>query len=52
MQVKALNIRSRYGHIAAAFRLSPGITEVAIFGGESSVSQLTPSTTVLRFGEP
>ena len=51
---------SRFWDSAAAFRLSPGMTEVTIFGGcpefpgkyrnDADLSQIT-NTTVLRFGE-
>ena len=33
VQVKLPGLQSRFYHSAAAFRLSPGMTEVIIFGG-------------------
>ena len=55
MQVAVPNLQSRYGHCAAAFSLSPGITEVVLFGGTNCYPVNTKAymadTTVLRFGE-
>ena len=60
VQVKLPGLQARVYHSAAAFRLSPGMTEVAIFGGcpefpskYTRDSDLSPiaNTTVLRFGE-
>ena len=60
VQVKLPGLQSRFYHSAAAFPLSPGMTEVTIFGGcpevpsnLRSVADLSPlaNTTVLRFGE-
>ena len=46
-------LKTRYGHCAAAYSLSPGITEIVIFGGITrySTSDCIADTTVLRFGE-
>ena len=47
--------KARYGHCAAAYSLSPGITEIVIFGGSTRYSSSSDDdisdTTVLRFGE-
>ena len=60
VQVTVPNIQSRCWHSATAFSLSPGLTEVTLFGGypewpsnPKSNADLTPiaNTTVLRFGE-
>ena len=60
VQVQLPGLQSRSLHSAAAFRLSPGMTEVTIFGGcpewpsnYRSFCDLSPvaNTTVLRFGE-
>ena len=60
VQVKLPGLQARFYHSAAAFRLSPGMTEVTIFGGcpewqnyvrsDADFSPLA-NTTVLRFGE-
>ena len=52
VQVPVTDLQSRYAHCAAAFTLSPGITEVVLFGG-STISPPTfiAETTVLRFGK-
>ena len=60
VQVKIPGLQSRFWHSAAAFHLSPGMTEVTIFGGcpewpsncksDADLSQIA-DTTVLRFGE-
>ena len=57
VQVKLPALQSRFCHSAAAFHLSPGMTEVTIFGGcpewpkgDADFSP-TANTTVLRFGE-
>ena len=60
VQVKLPGLQSRFYHSAAAFRLSPGMTEVTIFGGcpewstkyksDTDFSQIA-NTTMLRFGE-
>ena len=60
VQVKLPGLQARFFHSAAAFHLSPGITEVTIFGGcpewpsnyksPADLSQIA-NTTVLRFGE-
>ena len=60
MQVKVPSLQSRCEHSATAFSLSPGLTEVTLFGGYSEFpsnfmcnADITPiaNTTVLRFGE-
>ena len=60
VQVKIPCLQSRFDHSAAAFSLSPRLTEVTIFGGCPEVPRnyRTPAgppqianTTVLRFGE-
>ena len=60
VQVKVPSLQSRSHHSATAFNLSPGLTEVTLFGGYSewpsnlkSAADLTTiaNTTVLRFGE-
>ena len=60
VQVTVPSLQSRCDHSATAFNLSPGLTEVTIFGGFSewpshvkSLDDITPiaNTTVLRFGE-
>ena len=60
VQVTVPNLQSRCYHSATAFSLSPGLTEVTLFGGFSewpsnykSDADFTPiaNTTVLRFGE-
>ena len=60
VQVTVPSLESRSFHSATAFSLSPGLTEVTLFGGCSewpsnlkSVADVTPiaNTTVLRFGE-
>ena len=45
-------LQLRCDHSAAAFNLCLGLIEVAIFGGNSDASKLSPiaKTTVLRFG--
>ena len=49
------NLQPRQGHCAAAISLSPGITEVVIFGGAdrfpAQLINVMADTTVLRFGE-
>ena len=50
MQVTVPTLKSRYYHSATAFSLSPGLTEVIIFGGFDDDEYLA-NTTVLRFGE-
>ena len=60
LQVKVPSLHSRWYHSAAAFSLSPGLTEVTIFGGcpeypsnyksHADLPQMA-NTTVLRFGE-
>ena len=48
-------IKARYGHCTAAYSLSPGITEIVIFGGTNrspaNSGDFLADTTVLRFGE-
>ena len=48
-------IKARCGHCAAAYSLSPGITEIVIFGGATrypaNTGDFIADTTVLRFGE-
>ena len=48
-------LKARCGHCAAAYSLSPGITEIVIFGGSTRRPTKTDTfiadTTVLRFGE-
>ena len=60
VQFTVPSLQSRFYHSATAFSLSPGLTEVTIFGGCPNVSSnfkskayLPPiaNTTVLRFGE-
>ena len=61
VQVTVPSLQSRFSHSASAFNLSPGLTEVTIFGGcpdkprnyksNADLSQIA-NTTVLRFGEP
>ena len=60
VQVTVPSLQSRFNHSATAFSLSPGLTEVTIFGGcpnvpsniksDADFSQIA-NTTVLRFGE-
>ena len=60
VQVKLPGLQARFDHSAAAFHLSPGMTEVTIFGGcpewpskyrrDADLSPIA-NTTVLRFGE-
>ena len=49
------DLKARYGHCAAAYSLSPGITEIVIFGGATTfppnIDDVIADTTVLRFGE-
>ena len=49
VQVRVPTLQSRRSHSATAFSLSPGLTEVILFGGWSGQS-LIAKTTVLRFG--
>ena len=51
MQVTVPTLKSRYGHSATVFSLSPGLTEVIIFGGVDEDNEDLANTTVLRFGE-
>ena len=60
VQVTVPSLQSRFSHSATAFSLSPGLTEVTIFGGSPNVPSnlksdadlpLIANTTVLRFGE-
>ena len=48
-------LKARYAHCAAAYSLSPGITEIVIFGGTtrfpSNTGDVIADTTVLRLGE-
>ena len=48
-------LKARFGHCAAAYSLSPGITEIVIFGGTTRYPSKSrdniSDTTVLRFGE-
>ena len=48
-------LKARCYHCAAAYSLSPGISEIVIFGGVTryppSTDDLIADTTVLRFGE-
>ena len=50
VQVKGHSLLGRQDHSATAFTLSPGVTEVVIFGGWDSYSRIS-RTTVLRWGE-
>ena len=60
VQVTVPSLQSRCYHSATAFSLSPGLTEVTIFGGcpnapsnaesDADLPQIA-NTTVLRFGE-
>ena len=49
VQVRVPTLKSRSGHSATAFSLSPGLTEVILFGGWNGQSYIA-ETTVLRFG--
>ena len=60
LQVQVPNLQSRFMHRAAAFSLSPRLTEVIIFGGSPEWPNNYKSdldlrhlsnTTILRFGE-
>ena len=51
MQVTVPTLKSRWNHSATAFSLSPGLTEVIIFGGIDEIDVCLSNTTVLRFGE-
>ena len=55
VQVPISSLQPRQGHCVAAFSLSPGITEVVIFGGNTSypydADNDIADTKVLRFGE-
>ena len=51
MQVTVPTLKSRYAHSANAFSLSPGLTEVIIFGGLDKYNKDLANTAVLRFGE-
>ena len=60
VQVTVPSLQSRFYHSATAFSLSPGLTEVTIFGGCPNVPSNAKydadfpkiaNTTVLRFGE-
>ena len=57
VQVIVPSLLSRERHSATAFTLSPGLTEVTLFGGCPEVastdanSPQIAATTVLRFGE-
>ena len=48
-------LKARCGHCAAAYSLSPKITEIVIFGGATrrrvKSGDVIADTTVLRFGE-
>ena len=60
VQVTVPSLQSRFSHSATAFNLSPGLTEVTIFGGcpnlpsnaecDADLPQIA-NTTVLRFGK-
>ena len=60
VQVTVPSLQSRFFHSATAFSLSPGLTEVTIFGGcpnfpsifksDADLPQIA-NTTVLRIGE-
>ena len=55
VQVPISSLQPRQGHCVAAFSLSPGITEVVIFGGNtvfpSNADTDIADAKVLRFGE-
>ena len=55
VQVPISSLQPRQGHCVAAFSLSPGITEVVIFGGNTGFPPLVDTdiadTMMLRFGE-
>ena len=55
VQVPVTDLQSRNGHCAATFTLSPGITEVVLFGGSTAnptiFGTIIAETTVLRFGK-
>ena len=44
-------LKPRYGHCAGAYSLSPGLTEVVIFGGLDSDRHVLANTVIMRFGE-
>ena len=48
-------LKVRYGHCAAAYSSSPGITEIVIFGGTTGYppknAENISDTAVLRFGK-
>ena len=50
VQVHVPSCQRRHAHSATAVSLSPGLTEVTIFGGWCAGTPLA-NTTVLRFGE-
>ena len=52
VQVRVPTLQSKRGHSATAFSLSPGLTEVILFGGLASTSlfDVISETTILRFG--
>ena len=55
MHVLVPGLKTRFGHCAAAYSLSPGISEIVIFGGTTKYptkrGDFIADTTVLRFGE-
>ena len=55
VQVPVTDLQSRTNHCAATFTLSPGITEVVLFGGSTAnpptFGTTIAETTVLRFGK-
>ena len=62
VQVEIPGLQARYLHRAAAFTLTPGLTDVVLFGGctelpsraieEDADYPGTANVTVIRFGEP
>ena len=55
VQVPVTDLQSRTYHCAATFTLSPGITDVVLFGGCTAfplkIETIIAQTTVLRFGK-
>ena len=49
-QIPVPTLQPRCGHSAGAYSLSPGLTEVVIFGGDNGCCILA-NTLIMRFGE-